>query len=328
MIAFWTTLRNNYKRMLEHKSRVILVVAMITGAVAAAVFMNALATDSIGNIALVAPEREDGLTSPYLNVTRLDKAPPLSDLVSGKYDATVIRKASGEYEIQTIKSDVFRQELADLLADPEEYQPDWSGRRKVGTTIVGFLIMFILMQGTTMMLFFAEDREHGQIRRVAAAPVSFAGYLGAHCVYTFLILFVPTLVILYLIRFLTGVAIGFSFFQFFLLIFLLCALSTAFALFLDAFIDRSDSANMLGSMVSILTSILAGSFYSFDKGNQTLEAIIQVLPQKAYLELAGGMENGYSWQELAPWFWYLLGIILVFLVAAVAKTRRNYIRAS
>ena len=325
MKAFWAVLKNDMSRMLEYKSRVILLLVLTTGAIAAAVFFNTKA-ETAGNIAFVSQGNQSGIESPYLNITILEEEPPLSDLVSGRYDAIVTENGSGGYEIQTIKSDELRQTIATILSNPAEYHPDFAGHRKTGTNILGFLIMFMLMQGMTLMLLFAEDKERGQIRRVAASPVSFTGYLCAHGLFAFLFMLIPTMAILYLIKFILAVNIGFGFWNFLLLISILCAFATSFALLLNAVINKSDSANMLGSAVSVLTSVLAGSFYSFDKGNPILETMIKVLPQKSYLTLANGMETAAEMRSLRPHFIYLLGLTLIFFLVSVIKTRKDYIR--
>lgn len=325
MIAFWAVLKNDLNRMLEHKSRILLLLILTTGAVVAALFFNTKA-EIAANIAHVSPERRSSLSSPYLHVTLLDAQPPLSDLVSGKYDAVVMDLDGGAYDIRTIKSDDFKQMLATLLTSPQEYHPDMAGHRKVGTNIVGFLIMFILMQGMTLTLLFAEDKERGQITRVATSPVSFTGYLCAHSLFTLLFMMIPTMVILYTVKAILGVQIGFALWQYLLLIFILCAFATALALFLHAVIHKSDSANMAGSAIAVLTSVLAGSFYSFDKGNPILETLIKVLPQKSYLTFANGLESGVDMWTLVPHFTYLVGLTLCFFLIAVVKTRRDYVR--
>lgn len=325
MKAFWAVFKNDLNRVTQHKSRIVLLLILTTGAIVAALFFNTKA-DVAGNIAFVLQGDQSGFESPYLNITILEEEPPLSELVSGRYDAIVTENGSGEFEIQTIKSDEFKQTVADVLSNPSGYHPDLADNRKVGTNILGFLIMFILMQGMTLMFLFAEDKERGQIRRVAASPVAFTGYLCAHSLFAFLFMLIPTMVILYVVKFILAVNIGFGFWEFLLLTSLLCAFATSFALFLNAIINKSDSANMLGSAISILTSVLAGSFYSFEKGNTILETVVKVLPQKSYLTLANGLETGAGINSLLPHFIYLLGLTLVFFLFCVIKTRKDYIR--
>jgi ABC-2 type transport system permease protein len=105
-----------------------------------------------------------------------------------------------------------------------------------------------------------------------------------------------------------------------------CALVTSFGLLLVALFEKSDSSNMVGSASAVLTSVLAGSFYSFDKGNKVLETFIKILPQKAFLSMSDSLEKGLGISS-----WYLNGLyiavaIFAFTAIAVVKTQKDYVR--
>ena len=186
--------------------------------------------------------------------------------------------------------------------------------------------MFIFMQGVSMMFMFAEDKEKKQINRVAASPVSFTGYLCGHIFFAFAFLIVPIMLMLTAAQLIFRVDMGFSLLNYLWLISLISALATSFALFLVALFKKSDTSNMLGSAIVTLTSLLAGGFYSFDKGNRVLETIIKVLPQKAFLLMSDLIEQG---KDISFWYHYglyIVAITVVFFVAAVVKTRKDYLK--
>jgi ABC-2 type transport system permease protein len=83
---------------------------------------------------------------------------------------------------------------------------------------------------------------------------------------------------------------------------------------------------MAGSASVVLTSILAGSFYSFEKGNKVLEMIIKVLSQKAFLALSDSLEKGMRIISWLPNGLYLIVLIAAFVLIAVIKTRRDYVK--
>jgi len=157
MRVFAAVLKNNLWRLVGQKQRLLLFPIVTVVAIAGAVFLNTKA-DIAGNIAVVS---ENAILQPtaYLNVITLEQAPPLSDLVAGKYDATVIFDNHGGYEIQTIKSDSFRQTLESILADPSADHSGATESRGKGTNIMGFILMFVMMQGVSLMFMFAEDKE-------------------------------------------------------------------------------------------------------------------------------------------------------------------------
>ena len=323
MRVFAAVLKNNFSRLTEQKQRLLLFPILAATAIAGAIFLNTKA-DIAGNIAVVS-ESGASFSSAYLHITQLEQAPPLSELVAGRYDAVVIFDEQGGYEIRTIKSDEFKQTLEAIISDPSAFHSGGVASRGRGTNIVGFVLMFVLMQGVSLMFMFAEDKEKKQIRRVAASPVSFAGYLCAHGFFTFVFLFVPTAVMLSVAYVIPGVDMGFGLVIYLALTALQCALATSFGLFLVALFEKSDTSNMIGSASVILTSVLAGSFYSFEKGNRALEAIIKILPQKALLSLSDSLEQGMG---LSSWFLsglYIVVLIMVFILIAAVKTRKDYI---
>ena len=322
MRVFSAVMINNFRRLEKHKTRLIMFFVLTIGAVAAAVFFNAR-SDIAGHIAVVSENDIGNPYGRYLNVTPLEKMPPMSELAAGKYDAAVIFDGQGGYEIQTIKNDDFRQMLDAIIKNPDFFDAGEIGSRENGTNILGFLMMFVLMQGISMTFMFAEDKDKKQIRRIAASPVSFSWYLFAHSLFAYLFLLVPTMAIISAAR-LFGVNIGFGMLEFFALAAILSALGTSFALFLVAMIKTGDSANMVGSAVVVLTSVLAGSFYSFDKGNKILETIIKVLPQKAFLSMAELVEQGKSISNWYHYGLYIAALTLFFFVAAVVKARKSF----
>jgi ABC-2 type transport system permease protein len=190
---------------------------------------------------------------------------------------------------------------------------------------VGYLVMFILLDGVVLMYMFAEDKEKKQLTRISASPISVTRYLCGHSLFTFTIIYLPTLIVLYLVKFIMNVDIGYCFSEYAALLAVITAFATAFSLFLNAFSKKGDTANMAGSSIVMMSSILAGSFYSFEKGNKILETIIQILPQKAYLALAEGVERGHSFTVVAPKLLYILGLAAVFFAIGVIKTRRDYV---
>ena len=325
MKAFICVIKNNFRRLAEHKPKFLLYAFLATGALAAAIFVNTNA-DTAWNIAVVSAS-DAQIAAAHANMTRLEAEPAMSELVAGKYDAVVVFDGQGDYEIKTIKSDETKDMLNAAISEQTAFGAGQIGSRGSGSNIVGFMMMFILMQGGSLMFMFAEDKERKQIRRIAASPVSFTGYLCAHCFFAFIVLLAPVMALLFVAKVILGIGIGFSLLNYLFLASLLCVLSTSFALFLIAVIKKSDSANMVCSASTVLTTILAGSFYSFDKGNKALETVIKVLPQKALLSMSELMEQGKSISSWINFCLYIAAFVALFLVVGVAKTRKDYVRS-
>jgi len=353
--AFAMVLKNDLRRMGSHGLRLALYIFMSVVAIAAAVFMSSLAKTA-GNIAVVSspvakppyaelsPDVSSSveltpvgipyaglplfaqIDTDYLNITELQAIPPLSDLVSGRYDAVLCLNENGELKIATIKGDAYREMIASIVSDPGSFDIGQLETRKPGTNICGFLMMFVLMQGITMTLLFGEDIEHQQIKRVVASPVSLVGYVGAHACFGFLFLLIPVMVILAVADLVFAVNIGLSLTKYLFIMTLLSCLASCLAMLLVSVIRSFESTSMVGSSVVILTSVLAGSFFPTTQSCSVFDTVLQALPQKALLSLADALEQNQAIGQWGGWALYLCVLTLVFLVATVLKVRHDYIR--
>lgn len=317
-------IRNNFRRLWQQKQLIVLLVIFTTVASAAAIFVSTSLTTT-WDIAVVS-DQPVAFEGENVNITQLDAAPKRSTLVSGKYDAILYRNADGGYKIDTIKSDETTAQMVAALEGTQDLST--FSNRGIGTNILGFLMMFLLLMGSMAMCMYSDDKAQKQITRVAASPIKISTYLFAHSLFNFCFLFIPTMIILTLIRLISGVDYGYSFWTLTGLIAMICAFSTSFCLLLYSLLsNKADSAKMTGNTVIILTSILAGSFYAFDKGNRALEMIVTVLPQKAYLTLAEGLEQHADFTTYLPALAYLLILTVVFYAISVIKTKREFVNA-
>ena len=259
-------MKNNFRRLLDQKQIIVLLVLFTAAASCAAVFVSTGMTQK-WDVAVVSPASAE-LASKQVNIIPMEEAPPRSELVMGRYDAVLTKNADGSCSLETVKSEEITAKLKAAL----------------------------------------EGRED--------APAMF----------NFLFLFIPTTIILVVVKWVSGAAFGFGFLPLAGMLALICALSTVFSLFLYSMLpNKDDSAKMIGNTIIILTSILAGGFFAFDKGNQALGVIIQILPQKAFLNVADGVEQHMAWQGIVPSLSYLLLLIAVFYTVSVWKTKRTYI---
>jgi ABC-2 type transport system permease protein len=323
-------LKNDWKRFLEEKMYIIMSMALtICSVIAAIAITNAV--EIKGNIALVEPNHQDKIEavtqfeqSPYFNVTVLEQKPPKSELVQNRYDAIVTMKQDGSYSIQTIKNGEMKELIASALENPTSFVPNTDKERKIGTNIIGYMMMFLLLQGIMYARLFADDKEKHMIERVITSPIAFWKYLAGHAVFMIAILFVPSYLVIVVAK-LAGIAIGFSLLTYAGLIFMLADLAVAFALFLNSFFCVSDTANMLGSALITLTSILAGSFYSFSKEETLFDKLLHILPQKDFINFVNALEKGNVTRNIEYQFGYIIILIAVFFTIAVIKTRKDYI---
>lgn len=281
-----------------------------------------------GNIAVISNGPVPVLRSEHLNVTLLDAPPPESQLVMNRYDAVVTYGEDGRITIDTIKSRDFKEMLENLLknpASPDATDMQDDGGRGPGVNILGYLIMFLMLQGLFFMNYFTEDKERRNLRRIVTSPVSMGAYLVGHFLFNSAMILIPTMAVLLISKEALKVDIGLSFAQYAFLLAILSVLSSAFALLVTAVVEKADNAMAFASTVILVTSMLSGSFGALNTGSETANRLFGFLPQKSYLTLAQGLENGGTVAAFLPQLALLLAlsVLMAGLGAAVCRKRFN-----
>ncbi len=321
-------LKNNWARLLEEKGYLIVSTLLTIFAVTAAIVLTNKA-EVKGNIALVTnglEQQENAVIfsqNQYFHVSLLKEKPAKSDLLFHRYDA-IITMENDSYKIDSIKGTDYDEVLTQALKNPATFVPDLSKDRKIGTNIIGYMMMFLLMQGVLYARLFAEDKEKHMIERVVMSPIAFSKYIIGHGVFIFSLIVVPSFMVVTAAK-TAGVSVGFTLIQYAALIGLLALLSTAFALFLNSLFCSSDTSNMIGSSVIVLTSILAGSFYSFVKSDSLLNKILYLLPQKNFIHIADAIEKKHISGDTKLQLLYIMILSVIFILFASLKTCKDYV---
>lgn len=315
-------MKNNYYRIRSKKFYLLISILMTMISIFFAIYMPSKFEGKY-NIAVVS--KNNIFQSKYVKFTVLTKEPSKYELVLGKYDGVLIDKGNGKYDVKTIKNNNFKKTLQSIVNKPKGYEPEKENSPGMGTNIIGFVLMFILLQGILFIFTLAEDIELKQIERITAAPVSFFKYLFSHFLFAFLLIFMPTFFILVIMKCIAGFNIGFSLLQYILLLGIICSLSISFGMFINALVKVSDTANMMGSSIIVLTTILAGSFYSFEKGNKILEKILWILPQKDFLSFVQGLESRKALSSILPQITYVIILTLLFFTFSIINIKKDYV---
>lgn len=317
--------KNDWDRLMIEKAYLIISISLTTLAIVAAIFL----TNKVevkGKIVIVN-ETQNALPSfdsPYFKVTVQNQEPPFSSLVKNQYDAFVIINQDGSNEIKTIKNDTFKMELEAYLNNTSNYHPIVDTSRKVGTNIMGYMLMFLFMQSVLYARFFADDKEKHMIERIAIAPIPFGKYLAGHGLFLVCLTFTPAFLVVSVASVL-GISVGFAIWQYAFLIGIFALLASGFSLMINSFICSADTANMLASAITILSTILAGAFISFTKGNALLEKALYLLPQKDFIAFTNSWEKGNITGKSELELLYVIVLSVVFLGVAVIKTKRDYV---
>lgn len=314
--------KNNWNRMKEQKMYLCVAVGLTICAVIMAVVLTNKMEPKL-NLAVVGGQQAITDTK-TIKVTHLQKQPGKSELVMNKYDAVVAFDKTGNYKINTIKSEKYKKQLESALKGAPVKTAEDKKIRGIGTNIIGYMLMFLMMQGVLYARLFTEDKEKHVMERIVISPIRFWSYLLGHMVFVWILIFLPSWMILVIMN-LLGVSIGFSLWQYAVLIAAAALLSTSFAVCLNSFFNVVDTANMIGTCIVLMTTILSGSFYGMGSGDSLFHKILYIIPQKGLMESAGNWEQHIVNFRGCVWLMYVIICAAVFLGIAVIKTRNDYI---
>jgi ABC-2 type transport system permease protein len=324
MRTLLTVLVNDYHRAIPRAASLAVLTIITLASIALGVYMTGI-QQTKGHIVFVTQDvaSAPSQTSSLLEVTVSSNAPTYAQLIEQKYDASVTVDSEGNYQVETLHGADYANMVLALLQNPSADVSASTTQRGVGVNIIGFMMMFLLMSSFSNLFVFADDKEQGQLRRVAATPISFGWYLAAHCVFC-LSMLLPEFAMLAIMRG-CGWDIGFTLWQYAGLMGLLAFLGLAFALLLHTLIGKPDNANMLGSSVTVLTSILAGSFYSLSRDNTVVNDLIGLLPQKEFMVFAQHLQDGEALQNMGSLLYTVAFALLLFTTAYVIL-KRTYVK--
>lgn len=320
MIAMF---RNDWARTWQNKARLFVMLGLILVSIVLAVFVSGKGNFST-KIGLIGPSKHE-VVSDTVKIDHLSQEPEKSALAIGTYDA-IVDMRSGTPVITTFKGEEYKKELTEYLKNPQSIRNSQKNEGGIGSMIIGYMLMFVLMSSVTNMLLFSEDKEKHIMERISTTPVSFIKLFANYSLFSWLLLFIPNILILASISLLGLTDIGFSVSNYLVLIGLIALFGVSFSICNASFFKVADTASMLGSMIMMITTILSGSFFSLDNGNKFFNSLIHWLPQKQFLELVKNIEAGQSYGENSQRLLYLIGVSTVLMIVAILKTRREYVR--
>lgn len=316
-------LKNNITRLQSQRASLWVMVILMIMASAVAIVVSSQ-PKVVAHVAFVGEVEKQEEAISELSFTSVDAIVPMSEIMLGNYDA-VVYKDQGRYVVSQYKNEDTAHLVDALLNQKPIDQAKLPTNRGLGVTMLGFILMFLLMQSSFFMRMFADDKEQGQLARVMTSPVSIYQYLLANCSFCFGLLYGSLMLIFSFVKYGLQLDIGFSFVEYSLLFALICLFATAFSLAMNALIKNADSANMISSAIVVLTSILGGAFYAFQPQSAMLNRLVEALPQHAILAIAQNLEQGSDMFLHSFDILYVIIWVLGFFGIALLWVRRIYV---
>lgn len=313
-------MKNNLYRFSKEKSMMIMVLLVMPIIVCLGVYFNG--TDNIkGKIAIVdaSTENKNIIESSMkgnekIKLEFLKESPSKTELVKGVYLAEINFEKTKPVVISYGKEDIKKALEANLKG--EVYVPE-NNTDTVQGKVIGFLIMFLFMGATTMVMeFFLQDRENGTYTRILSGNISYFQYMAGQILYALVILSLPSTVWTIFILKVMNVNLSISYSLLIFLLLLVGMLSSSFGVFVaNIFKDRT-SATMGGSILVMISCLLGGCLINFNDTNKVIGFIRNILPQKRLIDLANNFNN----QDLI----FVVFAILVFLVISIICGNKRY----
>lgn len=314
--------RHNIRRAISKKNYMLLTILLTFISISLAIFFTSK-FEIKGNIAYVTQEGKSDIHVEGFRIKNTNEIPSMSELVMKKYDAAVIPKENGQIEVKTIKEHDFKEKVERAFQQKSIDSFDQNEVRKVGANILGYLCMFVFLESIMFMSFFTEDKESGTFNRIATSPIRIHHYIFAQYLFTFLIVYVPTFLVLIIEKVMLQVDIGFSFLEYSYLLAILVMIATSFALFMGTIIETTDNTMMLSSSIIVFTTLLSGTFFTLKDKNGIVDWFVRILPQKQYLTFIDGVENGYNLARYGGAITYISFIILLFFMLSVIICKKR-----
>ena len=272
-------------RMINNKAYLSMPLIITPIVIAAAIYFSSSVVTR-PNIGVVGIE-DFNFNNNEINIIKLDKKAPLSDLVKNEYDA-IISIENGNFKVDTIKSDDYKSKIEGILRG-EKVDFQGENKRGVGANIIGFLTMFLIMLGVMLYKFFFDEKK-GMAKRIISSNISYEQYVLSHFAAVFIMIFIPTVIITVMSKSLFNIRTSLNNVELSFIVLILSLLASSFGLLMSSIVKSEESASMLGSMITIITTLISGSFFTISN-NSFITSIGEILPQKHILDFAIALEN-------------------------------------
>lgn len=306
-------------RMINSKTYLVMPLIITPIVIAAAIYFSSSFVER-ANIAIVGDYMID-FNSDEVNVIKLENKVPLSDLVKNKYDA-VISFENGKVQVDTIKGNDFKSKLEKIFNGESVNMKDGE-KRGIAANIVGYITMFVIILGVMLYRFFFDEKK-AIAKRVISADISYEQYVLSHCISVFIMIFIPTALVTTFAKEVFNLDTRVTVLQLDFIVLILSLLASAFGLLISSVVKEEESASMLGVMVNIITTLLAGSFFTISNNN-LISMIGNIMPQKHILEFTIALENGKGINYVDMGDVILVSLIMIFLSYLINKYKiRKY----
>ncbi|MGL4773678.1 MAG: ABC transporter permease [Clostridium sp.] len=320
MRNIFLVMKNNLYRFTREKGMMAMVGLVMPIVICLGVYFSGT-DDMKGRIAIVGANQEEKEMfeasmegNEKITMEFLSSSPSKTELIKGIYLAEINFNEGEPKVISYGKEEIKKTLEANLKGEVYEVKDENSS---VQGKVIGFLIMFLFMGATTMVMdFFLSDRENGTYTRVLSGRISYLQYICGQMLYSIFILTIPSTLWAVLVIKVLNINLEISIGLFIFLVVLVGVLSSSFGMFISTIFKDRTSATMGGSIIVMVSSIFGGCLINFTDSNQIIGFIRDLIPQKRLIDLSNNFNNG----DLI----FVILSIVIFILISVILGKRQY----
>ena len=295
-------------RMINSKPYLIMPLLITPIVIVAAIYFSSSFAAKI-NVGVVG-DYNVKFNSDEINIIKLENKVPLSDLVKNKYEA-VIYFENGKAKVDTIKDDDFKSKL-ERIVNGENVTIKDGEKRGVAANIVGYITMFVILLGLMLYKFFFDDKK-GIAKRIISANISYEQYVFSHFISVFIMIFVPTVIVTILAKEVLNIDTRVTALELAFIVLILSLVASSFGLLISSVSKDEESVSMFGGMINVITTLLAGSFFTISNNN-LINILGNIMPQKHILDFTIALENGRGLDYID-----ILNVILISFIMIICS---------
>ncbi|HGS9218898.1 TPA: ABC transporter permease, partial [Clostridioides difficile] len=188
--------------------------------------------------------------------------------------------------------------------------------------IIAFIVLFLMITSTVTASMIIKDKNSGTFTRVLYSPQNIRGYVLGNMLYNFTITYFQYIVSISIIK-LFNIDIGMDYIDLILMGVWISALATSFGTFVSSLFNKEMHANLFSTCISLILSLIGGSFISVEKMPTMLQKISIISPTQWFISFVTYIEERDGSFFNMNYICILTFIIIILALLAMKFTQRS-----
>ena len=188
--------------------------------------------------------------------------------------------------------------------------------------IIAFIVLFLMITSTVTASMIIKDKNSGTFTRVLYSPQNIRGYVLGNMLYNFTITYFQYIVSISIIK-LFNIDISMDYIDLILMGVWISALATSFGTFVSSLFNKEMHANLFSTCISLILSLIGGSFISVEKMPTMLQKISIISPTQWFISFVTYIEERDGSFFNMNYICILTFIIIILALLAMKFTQRS-----